>query len=87
MRLPFWNAGYRLAGSIDGYPFPTSNLLNLVIGTQEAAWYQTGGMFNHQAFTWFLYRNNVPVGELTRILDFGCGCGRILRWWASIKDV
>jgi SAM-dependent methyltransferase len=86
MRLPFWNAGYRIAGSIDGYPFPPSNLLNLVIGTQEVAWYQTGGMFNHQAFTSFLYRNNVPVGELKRILDFGCGCGRILRWWASIKD-
>src|SRR5687768_275368 len=54
VRHPLWNLGYRLAGSLDGYPFPPARLINLVINTREIAWYQLGGLFNHQAFTSFM---------------------------------
>ena len=30
-----------------------------------------------------LARNGVPVGEIGSMLDFGCGCGRVIRHWAN----
>jgi SAM-dependent methyltransferase len=86
-RIPTYNLSYRLAGSLDSYPFPPSHLINLVIGTKEIAWYQLGGLFMHQSIGAFLGRNGTPIESLKSILDFGCGCGRILRWWAALKDI
>jgi SAM-dependent methyltransferase len=31
-----------------------------------------------------LERNNAPIGGLSSALDFGCGCGRVARWWADL---
>jgi SAM-dependent methyltransferase len=83
--MPFYNLGYRLIGSLDGYPFPPADLIDLVIGTKEIAWYQLGGLFMHQAIMTFLLRNGISIESLRSILDFGCGCGRIIRWWAALR--
>ncbi len=40
----------------------------------------------HQAITALLRRHGTPPEALGSILDFGCGCGRILRWWAALRD-
>jgi ubiquinone/menaquinone biosynthesis C-methylase UbiE len=85
-RISLYNVGYRIAGSLDGYPLPPARLVDLAIGTRELAWYQLGGMFMHQAITGLLRRNGAQVDSLESILDFGCGCGRILRWWAAIRE-
>ncbi len=84
-RIDVYNLSYRLIGSLDGYPFPPAKLINLVIGTREIAWYQLGGLFMHQAITTFLRRNGVEVNELKSVFDFGCGCGRITRWWSDLR--
>lgn len=44
-RMNFYNIGYRMIGSLDGYPLPPAHLVDLVIGTKEIAWYQLGGLF------------------------------------------
>lgn len=85
-RIPIYNIGYRLIGSLDGYPFPPNHLIDFVIGTKEIAWYQLGGLFMHQAIGTMLRRNGLDINQLTSVLDFGCGCGRILRWWAGLKE-
>lgn len=84
-RISIYNTGYRIAGSLDGYPLPPAHLVDLVIGTRELAWYQLGGLFMHQAITTLVRRNGVPIESVKSILDFGCGCGRILRWYAALR--
>lgn len=86
-RIGLYNVGYRLGGALDGYPLPPARLVNLVIGTRELAWYQLGGLFMHQALVVLLRRHGKPPESWASILDFGCGCGRIVRWWAALRDL
>ncbi len=85
-RFGFYNLGYRMIGSQEGHPLPPPELVYLVIGTREIAWYQLGGLFASQSITTFLRRNHVDMYNLRSIYDFGCGCGRVLRWFHYLKD-
>jgi SAM-dependent methyltransferase len=86
LRIGCYNLPYRLLSGHDGHRLPPPALVNLVIGTRELAWYQLGGLFMHQAIGTFVQRHGTPVESLGAILDFGCGCGRILHWWGSLRD-
>ena len=85
LRIACYNLGYRMIRAHDGRPLPPASLVNLVIGSRELAWYQLGGIFMQQAICTFLRRNGAPVESFRSMLDFGCGCGRILRWWGGIS--
>ncbi len=79
-RCVLYNLGYRIAGSIDGAPFPPSRLINLVIGTSEISWYQLGGMFNAKAFTTLLVsatalRRTRSIPCSTSVADVAASCG------------
>ena len=86
VRIAFYNFGYRVYPTHDGIPLPPPKLVNMVIGTRELAWYQLGGLFMHQAIVTFLQRNGISIESSPTILEFGCGCGRILRWWRGLSD-
>jgi cyclopropane fatty-acyl-phospholipid synthase-like methyltransferase len=47
-----------------------------VAGTADADWFLRSGRAAYDAIA-----ANVPLGEAADILDFGCGCGRVLRYW------
>jgi ubiquinone/menaquinone biosynthesis C-methylase UbiE len=34
-----------------------------------------------------LQRNNLPIENFQTMLDFGCGCGRVIRNWRSLQGV
>jgi len=84
-RVYCWNVGYRLAGAKDGLPIPPGQLRYLVAGTREISWFLTGGTQGSQCITRILRSNGINIEDFDRILDFGCGCGRIHRNWHSLK--
>src|SRR5205814_8428002 len=60
----------------DGLPLPPAELIVKVAGAATADWFLESGRLAFGSIT-----AHVPVEELTSVLDFGCGCGRVARHW------
>jgi SAM-dependent methyltransferase len=85
LRVSCRNAGYRLAGADDGLPIPPARLIYLVTISREIAWFYHSGRMCQQSICYALQRNGFNVNNFQAILDFGCGCGRVMRHWKSLK--
>jgi SAM-dependent methyltransferase len=68
----------------DGLPFPTPELMIRVAGTVDTGWFIEGGRLAEESIRAALERAGAPIGSLEAILDFGCGCGRVLRRWHGL---
>lgn len=62
--------------SVDGPPLPPRRLMVRVAGTADADWFLRSGRAAYDAIA-----AHVPLHEVESVLDFGCGCGRVLRYW------
>jgi SAM-dependent methyltransferase len=68
----------------DGLPLPPATLRVQVAGTADIASFLHGGQLAAQAVRELLAAGGRPVERCRAILDFGCGCGRVLRQWKDL---
>ncbi len=68
----------------DGLPLPSPDLIQLVAGTPETAWFMRSGERAAESIRNALARHGVDLDSMQSILDFGCGCGRVVRHWRRL---
>lgn len=69
----------------EGLPLPPPRLIDLVAGCPEPVWFLGGGRKAAKSIRAILANNGISLEELDAILDFGCGCGRVMRHWRSVE--
>jgi SAM-dependent methyltransferase len=62
----------------DGVPLPPRRLMVRVAGTADADWFLRGGRAGYDAIA-----AHVDLQEARDVLDFGCGCGRVTRYFGE----
>lgn len=65
-----------------GLPVPPSRLRVLVNGIPDREWFLASGQAQANHLRKVTAEARQPVTEMGALLDFGCGCGRLMRWWA-----
>lgn len=64
-----------------GVPIPPGRLRYLSTTTRELAPFLNGGRATAESLRAALARSGSPLEGMSDVLDFGCGCGRLLREW------
>lgn len=77
---------YRFKGAPDGYPLPPSPLMHKVIARGWSQEFLDLGEEEVNDMTSYLEQSNIEVKDFTSILDFGCGCGRLVRHYLKRTD-
>jgi 2-polyprenyl-3-methyl-5-hydroxy-6-metoxy-1,4-benzoquinol methylase len=80
----FENSRVRLHGAADGLPLPPLRLVRASTGTSSLTWLVEGGALAAESIRSILKKNGVDMRSFDAILDFGCGCGRVLRQWTGL---
>jgi SAM-dependent methyltransferase len=76
---------YRLRGAPDGVPLPSMSARVLVAGSPDAKWFLDGGSLAADSIRRAVARQGRDMRQFDRILDFGCGCGRVMRQWQDLS--
>jgi len=69
----------------DGLPVPPPRLRVEVAGTAGLQWFLDSGRQQAGVIRSAAERNGAPLESAGSLLDFGCGCGRVLRHWAGLE--
>jgi SAM-dependent methyltransferase len=69
---------------VGGIAVPPPRLRVLVAGTGEVDRFLRSGELQAEYLRDLLERAGAPLAEMDAILDFGCGCGRIARWFSDL---
>jgi SAM-dependent methyltransferase len=72
-------------GAPDGLPLPPPELMAMVTGTYSARAFWQGGEITSTWINRILSSNGLAMSSFERILDFGCGCGRVIRYWKDLS--
>ena len=73
-----------LSRSADGFPLPPAKLIVLVTGSADSTWYTEGGKLGAESICRTLLDAGVSPAQFQSVLDFGCGCGRVIRHWRPL---
>ena len=67
-----------------GVPIPPPGMRVKVVGHADADAFLDQGRRHNEAVRAALSRAGAELGEVEALLDWGCGCGRVMRWWADL---
>jgi SAM-dependent methyltransferase len=73
-------------GAPDGLPLPPPRMINLVAGHFNIEEFYENGLLGADCIRNILEKNNLEMEDFSSILDFGCGCGRIIRHWKTLRE-
>jgi SAM-dependent methyltransferase len=75
--------------ALDGLPYPPPEMIRLVAGiSTRHRFYQRfmqGGAQVANRIVELLARGGHGIERNQSVLDFGCGCGRVMRWWKDLE--
>lgn len=69
----------------DGLPSPPPPLMFMVYGGFDKEGFYKEGVIGAECIKNILKKNGLNIRAFGSILDFGCGCGRILRQWKTLN--
>jgi SAM-dependent methyltransferase len=90
--VPVWRGYERVLGitgagdkAVDerGVPLPPGYLRMLVAGTASPDIFLAGGERAVESLRELFAEAGCDLDACDAVLDFGCGCGRVARWWPS----
>ncbi len=70
----------------DEWPLPPVRLRVSVIADPDPTYFLRSGRDQLDLTTRLLTRSGVSLGPAHEALDFGCGCGRMARWWPTVFE-
>lgn len=73
---------YRLTCDL---PIPPGPLMEAVAGTNHVGWFLQSGSRAAESIREILDKNGLQIDNFHAVLDFGCGSGRVIRYWKSVK--
>lgn len=76
---------FRSSGVPDSLPLPPPHLAYLVAGHFDQERFFKDGLLGAKCIQSILETNNLEIDTFDTVLDFGCGCGRILRHWQKLN--
>lgn len=79
------NARFKNQGLPDGLPAPLPQLIYLVTGQYDIESFYQNGVQGSESIKSILENNGLEINAFESILDFGCGCGRIMRHWKTLS--
>jgi SAM-dependent methyltransferase len=71
----------------DGLPLPPARLRVQTAGTADSRWFIESGRVTAEIIRDAAARHDVQLDSVASMLDFGCGCGRVLRHWTDLSEV
>lgn len=69
---------------LKGLPFPPGRLIEAVAAVPLVTWFYGLGKSGAESIMTMLRQHNLEMASFERILDFGCGCGRVIRHWSHL---
>lgn len=88
VRFNLRNVPYRigLRTAADGFPIPPRSLIALVSPAHDIPTFLHSGAEVVEFMQELLGRHGIQTQTIRALLDFGCGCGRVLRHWPAVMS-